>query len=87
MGSVFCLPWKSNTMQNPELLLFPNYLSCVSPQGDTIISRIAVIFRTLTLKALGFFLPVQHWGEKVFSTPPPSVRLDPDILESRNLQG
>ena len=33
----------------------------------------------LTLKALGFFLPVQHWGG-VFSTP--YVRLDPDILES-----
>ena len=33
----------------------------------------------LTLKALGFLLPVQHWGG-VFSTP--SVKLDPDILES-----
>ena len=32
----------------------------------------------LTLKALGFFLLVQHWG--VFSTP--HVRLDPDIIES-----
>ena len=38
---------------------------------------------TLTLKALGFFLPVQRWG--VFSTP--SVKLDPDILENWNLQG
>ena len=34
----------------------------------------------LTLKALGFFLQVQHWGGGVFSTS--SVRLDPDILES-----
>ena len=33
----------------------------------------------LTLKALGFFLLVQHW-EGVFSTP--SVRLDTDIVES-----
>ena len=31
----------------------------------------------LTLKALGFFLPVQQWG--VFCTP--SVKLDPDIPE------
>ena len=37
-----------------------------------------------TLKALGFSLPVQHWGGGVFSTP--SVKLDLDILESRNLQ-
>ena len=37
----------------------------------------------LTPKALGIFLPVQHWG--VFSTP--SVKLDPDILEGWNLQG
>ena len=34
----------------------------------------------LTLKALGFFLPVEHWGG-VFH-PPPHVRLDPEILES-----
>ena len=36
----------------------------------------------LTPKALGFLLPVQHWGGggEVFSTP--SVKLDPDILES-----
>ena len=32
----------------------------------------------LTLKALGFFLPVQHWGGG--STP--TVKLDADILES-----
>ena len=37
-----------------------------------------IIF-TLTLKALGFFLPVQHWG---VCFPLPHVRLDPDILES-----
>ena len=37
---------------------------------------------SLTLKALGFFLPVQRWG--VFPTP--SVKLDPDILESWNLR-
>ena len=35
----------------------------------------------LTLKALAFLLPVQHWGGGgVFSTP--SVKLDPEILES-----
>ena len=43
-------------------------------------------FFQLTLKALGFFLPMQHWGG-VFSTLPPYVRLDPDIPESWNLQG
>ena len=36
-----------------------------------------------SLKALGFFLPVQYWG--VFSTP--SVKLDPNFLKSWNLQG
>ena len=35
--------------------------------------------KPLTLKALGFFLLVQHWGG---CFPPPHVRLDPDILES-----
>ena len=39
----------------------------------------------LTLKALGFFLLVQHWGEGVFSTP--SVKLDLNNPESCNLQG
>ena len=39
---------------------------------------------TSTLKALGFFFPVQHWEGGV---PLPSVRLDPDILESWDLQG
>ena len=38
-----------------------------------------------SLKALGFFLPVEHCGGGVF--PPLSVKLDPDILESWNLQG
>ena len=38
----------------------------------------------LTLKALGFLLPVQHWGGGGST---PSVKLDPDILESWNFQG
>ena len=43
-----------------------------------------VLFVTLTPKALCFFLPVQHWrrGEGGGRENTPSVKLDPDFLES-----
>ena len=40
-----------------------------------IVGLIKLIYRILTLKALGFLLPVQHWGRG-------GGELDPDILES-----
>ena len=39
-------------------------------------------YSTLTLKALGFLLQVQHWGVCFFT-----VKLDPDIPESWNFYG
>ena len=37
----------------------------------------------LSLKALGFLVPLKHWG-----VPPlPSLIFDPDILEDQNLEG
>ena len=42
------------------------------------------IIDSLTLIALGFFLPVQNLGGREV---PSAVKLDPDILESWNLQG
>ena len=36
-----------------------------------------------SLNPKSFFLPIQHWGECFHPPPPPSVKLDPDILESK----
>ena len=62
-------------------LVFPHFPLCKN--CFQIIPPPLTSSTVLTQKALGFLLPLQHWG--VFSTP--SVSLDPDILKSWNLQG
>ena len=50
---------------------------------DPVNQRVMILYfhlEVLTLKALGFFLPMQHWGGGVFSTS--YVKLDLDILET-----
>ena len=58
---MFCLIWKSKTMQNSVFLLFLNYLSCFSLQDDILIYNIAEILKTLQEKckiALNFLFYV-----------------------------
>ena len=52
----------------------------IATKGMYVIPLKAQANHRLTLKAVGFLVPIKHWG-------PRSVKFDPDILESWNLKG